>query len=308
MAMSSPRVSVVIPTRNRFNSLLRCLTSVANSTLRPQETIVVDDQSTDETTTLTGESIPELSIQVIRAKRQLMMTGARNLGAKAASGDLVLFIDDDNIIDQRMIERLVATADKYPTYGHLGPVMYTLSTNQVQTAYQRFSCLTGYTYGPAIIPTASLVPSDGIPNVFMVRQAVFNRCGYFDTQLLATYSEIDLDFRSRRAGWKCGIVIDAKTFHDNHPHRRLIPRTMGGGAFPQKSYCMIRNRMVMVKRYGRWWEQLLFFSFFSWLWPLFYSLVMIRHRRFDLIYLYWLGWRDGVRFFITGRLPNSFST
>lgn len=302
------QLTIVIPTRNRFDALMRCLESIANSTLLPEEVIIIDDQSSDETAQLTSNSVPKLALKILRPVSQLMMAGARNAGARAASGKLILFIDDDNVIDKHMVEQLVTAAKKNPTYGHLGPVMYTLATRQVQTAYQKFSFVTGYTYGPAVIPPNSLVASDGIPNVFMVRRTVFDQCGYFDSDLLATYSEIDLDLRARRAGWKCGIVTAAKTYHDNHPHRRLIPRTMGGGTFPQKSYCMIRNRMVMVRRFGRWWEQVIFLVVFSWFWPLFYSLLMLRHRRFDLVRLYWLGWRDGVRFFITGRLTNSFST
>lgn len=279
--------------------------SVARSSVTPNEVIVVDDVS-DKKVTLTADSIPNLTITVLRPSKQIMMAGARNLGAQAAHHDLILFIDDDNVIDQQMIQLLIDAANYYPTFGQLGPVMYTLKTGCIQTAYQRLSLVTGYTYGPAVIPATSLVKSDGIPNVFMVRRSLFEQVGYFDTALLATYSEVDLAWRAKFVGWQCGVVTAAKTWHDNHPHRRLIPRTMGGGTFPQKSYCMIRNRMVMVSRYGQPWQKIIFFSSFSWLWPLFYSVIMVRHRRPDLIRLYLLGWRDGLRYALTGRLINSF--
>ena len=45
------RVSVVIPTKNRIDATLRCLKSVKNQTLFPFEIIVVDDGSTDDTST-----------------------------------------------------------------------------------------------------------------------------------------------------------------------------------------------------------------------------------------------------------------
>lgn len=304
--LMTPTISVVIPTRNRHSVLLRCLRSVAESTRRADEIIVVDDASEDATKDMKRVENITLPVCILHLDHHAMMSEARNVGARSSSGDLVLFIDDDNVIDPRMIELLVDAAQRFPTYGMLGPVMVTLSTGTIQTAFQRFNLVTGYTYGPALVPRSELVASDGIPNVFLIRREIFNRCGYFDESLMATYSEIDLDFRARRLGYQCGIVTAAKTFHDNHPHRALLPRTMGGGTFLQKSYCMIRNRMVMVRRYGRVDQQILFFVFFSWLWPVVYSTIMLRYRRFDLICLYWQGFRDGVTYAVSGKLVNSF--
>lgn len=303
----TPSLSVVIPTRNRHTVLLRCIHSIVNSSVLPGEIIVVDDYSDDATKNLTDRNQDGIDIRIIRLSQHVMMAAARNVGAKTARGELVLFIDDDNVLDPNMIALLIQAAENHPAYGTLGPVMYTLSTRQVQTAFQRISLTTGYTWGPRAIPVKPLVASDGIPNVLMIRQAVFRQCGYFDQALMATYSEIDLDLRARRAGFKCGIVTAAKTYHDNHPHRQLIPRTMGGGTFTQKSYCMIRNRSVMVRRYGAWWQQVLFLIIWSWVWPLLYSAIMARHRRFDLVRWYWQGWRDGLIYLTTGRLINSYS-
>lgn len=300
-------LTLVIPTRNRYKALQRCLESVWASTLWPEEIIVVDDQSSDATAALPDKNKGRITVRVWHATRRLMMSEARNLGARAARGDLILFVDDDNVLDDHMIECLVRAAGKYPRVGMFGPVMYTASTRQVQTAFQRINLLTGYTWGPQAVPAEELVASDGIPNVFMVRRAVFEHCGYFDASLMATYSEPDLAWRAARAGWQCRVVTAAKTFHDNLPAGTLIPRTMGGGTFPQKSYCMIRNRMVMVRRYGRWWERVVFLLVFHWLWPTIYSLVMLRHGRFDLIAWYWRGWRDGWRYALTGVLVDSFS-
>lgn len=301
-------LTIVIPTRNRYDALQRCLRSIQLSSLVPDEVIVIDDQSTDATTNLKNHLIDSIPLRVVHTPLQVMMSEARNLGAQAARGDLILFVDDDNVLESRMVAQLVEAAEKNPTLGICGPIMYTASTEKVQTAFQRINLLTGHTWGPQTIPPEELVASDGIPNVFMIRRAVFADCGYFDAALLATYAEPDLAWRARQAGWQCGVVTAAKTFHDNLPPGTLIPRTMGGGTFPQKSYCMIRNRMVMVRRYGRWWEQVGFFLVFHWVWPVAYSLLMVPHRRFDLIAWYWRGWRDGWYYRLRGTLVNSFST
>ena len=91
-------VSVVIPTAGRPDVLARCLDALGRQTLAPHETIVVDDRG--------GASVPE-GVVLVRG----VGTGAgaaRNLGAGRATGDLVLFMDDDLIAAPDLVARHAA--------------------------------------------------------------------------------------------------------------------------------------------------------------------------------------------------------
>ena len=91
-----PTVSVVIPTRNRRASLERALAGFrADGALR--EVIVVDDHSDDDTLAWLATEVPGWpELKVLRTSG-LGPSAARAAGVAQASGDVVLFLDDDEV-------------------------------------------------------------------------------------------------------------------------------------------------------------------------------------------------------------------
>ena len=305
----SKKVSVVVTTYNRFGDLKRCLKSVFRSDYRNFELLILDDASSDETAALTPETLrglfgvdPDFPVKVIHNPENFRMVRTRNTGAKRAAGEYVLFIDDDNIIDPRMISALVEFADANPGCGVVGPSMHYWSNKKKYLDYQKINLFTGKTSGHIDDTPAPACDSDGVPNVFMIRSEVFQKAGYFDEAFMQTFTEPDFSFSAARHGYRSVIVKAAVTNHDI-PYE-FSPRTLGG-EFKSKAYCTIRNRALIVARYGRWYHKLAYGLFFSWAWALIYSALVLRYWRLDLIRLYWSGWRDGLRYLLTGRLVNS---
>ena len=92
----SLRFSVVIPTFNRKESLVRCLQSLSSQTIPPDEfeVIVVDDGSTDGTnTTIESHGWP-FAMTVLREQNS-GPSAARNLGVGKARGEVIAFTEDD---------------------------------------------------------------------------------------------------------------------------------------------------------------------------------------------------------------------
>jgi glycosyltransferase involved in cell wall biosynthesis len=89
-----PRVSVVVPTRNRASLLPGLLEALERQRFRDFEVIVVDDGSTDGTPDVLGAWERE-GRAVIRLERSAGSYAARNAGWKAARGEIVAFTDDD---------------------------------------------------------------------------------------------------------------------------------------------------------------------------------------------------------------------
>jgi len=95
--MSSPRVSVILPTYNRADTILRAIASVRAQTLEDWELVVVDDGSTDDTRAeLAGVRDPR--VRVIAQANQ-GVAGARNTGLAAARGALIGFVDSDDALE-----------------------------------------------------------------------------------------------------------------------------------------------------------------------------------------------------------------
>lgn len=94
--MSKATVSVVIPTYNRAATVADAITSALEQTDPPDEIIVVDDGSSDETgTVLAGFGTRIVALHQANSG----VSGARNAGLKRARGDWVAFLDSDDVWD-----------------------------------------------------------------------------------------------------------------------------------------------------------------------------------------------------------------
>jgi glycosyltransferase involved in cell wall biosynthesis len=89
------RVSVIIPTYNRAAWVMEAAASVLAQTYRDFELFVVDDGSTD--TTLAALASFGSEIKICRREERQGVSAARNLGAKAATGEWLAFLDSDDL-------------------------------------------------------------------------------------------------------------------------------------------------------------------------------------------------------------------
>ncbi len=121
-------MSVVVPTWNRAGLLPKCLDSLVNQT-RPAggfEVIVVDDGSEDDTAAVVQGLARDQRDGVLRYVGQENggVNRARNAGIRAARGDVVAFIDDDEIAPGDYLERAFALLSSHPSVAGVGgPVL-----------------------------------------------------------------------------------------------------------------------------------------------------------------------------------------
>ena len=109
------KVSVIIPTYNEEKVIVECLESLSEQTYKDlpagkagMETIVIDDGSTDSTlSVLNTIHYSQFTIHLLRQKH-LGPGEARNLGAKHARGEILVFVDADMTFDKDFIRDLVA--------------------------------------------------------------------------------------------------------------------------------------------------------------------------------------------------------
>ena len=108
-----PRVSIIIATHNRPHLLPRAVES-ARRAGSDVEIVVVDDASAEETAAacraMTG-------IRYVRAERRQRLVGARNIGILASGGDLITFLDDDDVRLPGSLDLQVAALDSAPEAG-----------------------------------------------------------------------------------------------------------------------------------------------------------------------------------------------
>ena len=106
--MPAPAVSIIMPAFNRERYLAESIESVLNQTFADWELIVVDDGSSDSTPAIIERyclSFPGRVKPISQANSGV--AAARNTGIKASTGELVAFIDSDDLWHPRKLERQV---------------------------------------------------------------------------------------------------------------------------------------------------------------------------------------------------------
>ena len=113
-------ISVIIPTKDRKESLLRLIKSIEESTYKYIEIVIVNN----------GKKIilNKKEIEIINNGKNLGLAYARNVGAKNSNGKYILFIDDDNVVDKDMVKELVSVLNKHKDIVAVGPITYYLSS------------------------------------------------------------------------------------------------------------------------------------------------------------------------------------
>lgn len=100
------KISVIIPVYNAARYLKKCMNSVINQTYKNLEIIVIDDGSTDASSTICDKyAAMDKRVQVIHRENKGLVS-ARKFGVSLASGDYIAFADSDDWIEIDMYEKL----------------------------------------------------------------------------------------------------------------------------------------------------------------------------------------------------------
>lgn len=198
--------SVVIPARDAARTIVSCLTAV-RAGWRDVEIIVVDDGSTDATAAVAGA----YATRVIRLDETAGASRARNIGAAAASGEVVVFVDAD----------VIAPPDVWPTLqAHFsaadGPdavqgiyaatCPHPNAASQYKNLYYHYSW-TRRIKNPWLASAASFF--------LAIRASFFRRLGGFDEQIRTpTVEDADLGYRIVRHGGRVLLDPRVEVVHD----------------------------------------------------------------------------------------------
>jgi len=258
---NTPFVSVVVPTHNRKSAVTRCVESILRSDYAQFEVLVVDDGSTDGTSNHLSRLFPNITL--IRLERSRLVSAARNTGCKRAKGELVFFVDDDNVIHPHTIAELVRAVSSNADVGIAGPIMYYLGDPEhVWCSGTSRNYLTSTTRFSTTRPDGSTdcYQTEDIPNAFMVRRSVFETAGYFDQEQFAQHME-EADFcrRAAKKGFQIVMVPRAIVWHDvpvrSWPYRGTRNLHISSS---ERAYYVARNRILFMRKYAGTWKFIIF--------------------------------------------------
>lgn len=99
-----PLVSVIVPVYNVERYLDECMDSIRQQTYPHLEIIVVEDCSTDGSLRALEPHLADPRVCLLRHVRNGGLSSARNTGIEAATGDYLMFVDSDDVVDAGLVE------------------------------------------------------------------------------------------------------------------------------------------------------------------------------------------------------------
>jgi glycosyltransferase involved in cell wall biosynthesis len=208
---STPRVSVVVATRNRAERLRNLLAGLRSQTLDPGEfeVVVVDDASDDGTPGYLAGPGAEgaLRLERLTLERNMGRAAARERGWRTARAPLVAFIDDDCVPDPRWLEAALDAHGRTPgaiLQGRTEPISAEVAAaGSLRRPFTR------------TIRVESLDPGFQTCNIFYPRE-LLERIDGFDTDafgLVHGGEDSDLAWRAIATGARAAFVEDALVAH-----------------------------------------------------------------------------------------------
>src|SRR4051794_36482571 len=190
--MSTPTVSIIIPSYNSAQFVVDAIESALNQTIPPTQVIVVNDGSTDDTT---------LRLQPYRGRIILIdqknggLSAARNVGLRAATGEWVAFLDADDVFHPRKLELQLSALRDHPGLGMIG-------TDTWQYPIEPSTDVSTPATVQHVPLEKLLVRNYFTASSVLIRREIASRVGEFETLPNAE----DLDYWQRTAEL-CGVGI-----------------------------------------------------------------------------------------------------
>jgi GT2 family glycosyltransferase len=178
-----PDVSVIICvyTDKRWDDILEAVASVRRQQLPPREILIVVDNNPSLLEACKAE-FPDLT--VLANNRIRGLSGARNTGISASTGELVAFLDDDAVADERWLSDLASHFDRAEVLGVTGFVYPIWKTDHPDWFPDEFLWTVGCCFND---PRAPNETSHEVRNVsggaMMMRRPVFASVGGFSYEL-----------------------------------------------------------------------------------------------------------------------------
>ncbi len=196
---ASPRITIMITTRNRVDELAKTLEACRTLTGPAKEILVVDDLSNDGTYEMVREGFPE--VDIVRNTVNKGSIASRNDILRRARGDYIIGLDDDSrLVDADACERIVARMDREPD---LGIISLQAIGPEFPETLRPGGRATGEWHGSSFAFCA-----------VVIRRSMLEHTGLLPELFYHSYEEPDLSLRAWNAGYRVLQWNDVVVYHE----------------------------------------------------------------------------------------------
>lgn len=234
-AAETPTISVVLVAYDSGAILLECLESLAQQDVPSLEVVVVNNGS--EAPELAAARLPHL--KVLSPGRNLGFPAGCNLGAAAATGDILVFLNPDTVVAEGALAALAATLQD-PSIGIAQARLRLLREPELLNTSGNVLHISGLAWvgdhRERANDTSELrdvpFPSGA---AMAIRADVFHELGGFREELFLYQEDVDLGWRVRQSGRRVVVQPAADVYHDYSTEMTS-----------QKLYFIERNRLAVL--------------------------------------------------------------
>lgn len=225
------KLSVVIVNYNVEYFLDQCLSSVKIALENVEgEIIVVDNNSIDGSNNMVKKKYPEVTL--IANNKNVGFSIANNQGIKKSSGDYVLLLNPDTVVEHDTFEKVISFMDSHPDAGALGVKMLDGAGNFLpeskrglptpSTAFYKMFGISSLfprskrfaRYHLGHLDNNLIHKVDILPGAFMLlRKTVLDKVGLLDEEFFMYGEDIDLSYRIIKAGYSNYYYPDTRIIH-----------------------------------------------------------------------------------------------
>ncbi len=242
-----PIASIIILAHNQIEHTRLCLDSIRARTPLPHELILVDNGSTDGTAEY-FRSLAERqdNVTLITNGRNLGFAGGNNQGLAVARGDCVVLLNNDTVVTDGWLEKMLAALQRHPDMGIVGPMSNYVAGPQLvkEVSYKNLEELPAFA---AEWSRAHAGQAQDIGRVvgfcLLARRSVIERIGGLDEQFgSGNFEDDDFCLRAGFAGFRICIAQDAYVHHTGS-------RTFAGAKIDYRE-SMLRNWKLFKAKWG----------------------------------------------------------
>lgn len=251
----APRVSLIVPTRDRLNLLEPCIDGLLKQTSYPDVEIIIVDNDSREPATLDylAGIAKQPRVRVLRIDGPFNFAALNNSAVRAAGGDILGFINNDIVVSDpdwlaemasQLIPADVGAVGAKLYYGndtlqHGGVV---LGIGGVAGHMEKHAVRNGFGYfGQLQIPRSLSVVTAAC---MLIKRAAFEAAGGFDAiNLAVAFNDVDLCLKVRGAGYRIVWTPYAELYH-------LESASRGSDADPANARRFQSEVLYMRERWG----------------------------------------------------------
>ena len=211
------RVSIVIPNYNGEKYLEKCLDSLMEQSLKPDEIIIVDNDSKDKSIDIINKYKNKIKLVVL--DKNYGFSVAVNRGIRESNSEYVALLNNDTELDKNWLKELVKciSSDKN-IFSCCSKMLRYDNRNIIDDAGDFYTAL-GWEQkiGDGANAYKKHMESKEVfsacAGAAIYRREIFDKIGYFDENFFAYMEDVDLSYRAKIYGYKNYYCADAKVYH-----------------------------------------------------------------------------------------------